>query len=185
MAPNDMQDDLWKDVLEGRKKVKELCAQLVQMQTEHEKVPSTKLNIVDNFLRNAARKRPAPTAPPRTPTGASTTSPTTPAGASKSARSETPGTHASGGSNLTEFSNSPPMEVGVPTPTKKKKGVGYGLCAVVKLCVMPFLALERGCFSPCVEATPKHTCNECKGVVHSPLCAAGEGLDLICKLCNQ
>jgi hypothetical protein len=183
MAPDDMVDDLWKDVLEGRKKVKELGAQLVQMQTEHTK-PSEKLRIVDDFLRNAAqKKRPAMTAPPMTPT------------ASKSARSETPCTLASATSNLTdEASTEPPREVRVPSPTKNKtrddetrgdEDLGYGFCAAGKLCAMPSLALEPGCFSPCGNGVAKHTCNECKGIIHSPLCATGEGSDIICKFCDQ
>jgi hypothetical protein len=78
MAPGNMNDELWKDVLEGRKKVKELGAQLVQMEMQNAK-PSEKLQIVNNFLRNAAPKRPAMTVPLMTPTGSS----------SKAAHSET------------------------------------------------------------------------------------------------
>jgi hypothetical protein len=67
MAPSNMNnDELWKDVLEGRKKVKELGAQLVQMEMQNAK-PTEKLQIVNNFLRNAAPKRPAMTAPHMTP----------------------------------------------------------------------------------------------------------------------
>jgi hypothetical protein len=160
-----MNDELWKDVLEGRKKVKELGAQqLVQMEMQIVK-PSEKLQIVNNFLRNVAPKRPAPmTAPPMTPTGSS----------SKAACSETPSTHASGTSNLTEFSAEPPREVvRVPMPIKKPKASaeslegfgfcaaiasaaktsvesleGFGFCAAGQLCGMPYLALDRGCFGP-------------------------------------
>jgi hypothetical protein len=173
MAPNDLNDELWKDVLEGRKKVKVLGVQLVQMHQEHEK-PSENLQIVDNFLRNAV--------PPTTPTDSS-----------KMTRSETPGTHASGASNLTDFSTKPPSEVRVPTPIKKPKtstefsnaGLdrGFGFCAAGKLCGMPLLALERGCFGP--TGQPMHTCTECKGIVQSGLSAVGDGYALICRLCDQ
>ena len=47
IAPTDMEDPLWIDVLEGRKKVKEYFAQLVKMQREHEN-PSEQQQI---FLR--------------------------------------------------------------------------------------------------------------------------------------
>ena len=90
-----------------------------------------------NFLRKAVLKRPAP--------------PMTPMTTSPKSRPETPGTQASGASNLTEFWPEPPREVQVPTPTKKAKaleesssGEGLGLCAAGKLCPMPSLALGRG-----------------------------------------
>jgi hypothetical protein len=198
-----MNDELWKDVLEGRKKVKELGVQLVHMERQNAK-PSEKLQIVNNFLRNAAQKRPATTVPPMTtPTG------------SKAACSETPGTHASGASVLTNFLAEPPREVRVPTPIKKTKasaeslegaakasaesseGIGFcdaiasgestegfGLCAAGHhLCSMPYRALNHGCFGP--SGKPMHRCTECKGIIHYGLCATGEGSDLVCKLCDQ
>jgi hypothetical protein len=194
MAPSNMNnDELWKDVLEGRKKVKELGAQLVQMEMQN---ISEKLQIVNNFLRNAAPKRPAMTAPPMTPTGSS----------SKADCSETrSSTHASGTSNLTKFSVEPPREVQVPTPIKKPKASaeslegfgfwaaiasaakasaesleGFGICAAGQLCGMPYLALNRGCFGP--SGKPMHRCTKCRGIIHSGLCATG---NLICKLCDQ
>jgi hypothetical protein len=175
MAPNDMDDELWKDVLDGRKKVKELGAQLVQMQMEQAK-PSEKLQFVNDFLRKAVLKRPAP--------------PMTPMTTSPKSRPETPGTQASGASNLTEFWPEPPREVQVPTPTKKAKASeessseeGLGLCAAGNLCPMPSLYLGRGCFGP--SGKPMHTCTECKGIIHSGLCASGDGYELICKMCDQ
>jgi hypothetical protein len=154
--------------------VKELGAQLVQMQMEQAK-PSEKLQFVNDFLRKAALKRPALM---------------TPLSSSPKSRPETPGTQASRASNLTKIWPEPPREVQVPTPTKKSKASeessleeGFGLCAAGKLCPMPSLALGRGCFGP--SGKPMHTCTKCKGIIHSGLCASGDGYELICKMCDQ
>jgi hypothetical protein len=101
----------------------------------------------------------------------------TPTASSKAARSETPGTHASGASNLTEFLAEPPRrEVRVPTPIKKPTGKasaesseGFGFCAAGQLCGMPYLALELRFFGPSGESM--HNCTECEGITYSGLCA--------------
>jgi hypothetical protein len=51
------------------------------------------------------------------------------------------------------------------------------------LCGMPYRALNCGCFGP--SGKPMHRCTECKGIIHSGLCATGEGSNLVCKLCDQ
>jgi hypothetical protein len=178
-----MEDNLWKHILKGQKQVKELGAQLIQMQIENAK-PSEKLQIVDNFLRKAEQKQPTTTALHKAPAASSKaacraeTPPMTPNASSSSSSSKatcckTPGTHhaASRASKLTEFSDAPPRVVCVSSPIKKTKDLGVGLCSTRKLCAVPFLALERRCFSPCGNGKPNHTCNECKGIIHSGLCA--------------
>jgi hypothetical protein len=114
--------------------VKELGAQLVQMQIEHAK-PSEKLHIVDNFLRKLERHRPAMIAPHMTPTASSKAAscaespPMTPtASSSKAPRSKTPGTHANGPSNFTEFLGASQGRPGAFS-YQKTKGSGFGLCA--------------------------------------------------------